>query len=94
MIFVAPDGERSMNTYLGISSELGPEDVSDAVAGQASLLFWKVIFTTSRKANWPLNARPNCASRLAARRGLLCQTLSVLTGTAMIFAAWSRIWIT
>ncbi|MEI8154272.1 MAG: adenosine kinase, partial [Hyphomicrobiales bacterium] len=39
MIFVAPDGERSMNTYLGISSELGPEDVSDAVAGQASLLF-------------------------------------------------------
>jgi sugar/nucleoside kinase (ribokinase family) len=39
MIFVAPDGERSMNTYLGISSELGPEDVSDEVAGQAALLF-------------------------------------------------------
>ena len=39
MIFVAPDGERSMNTYLGISSELGPDDVSDDVAGQASLLF-------------------------------------------------------
>ncbi|MDO8325773.1 MAG: adenosine kinase [Cypionkella sp.] len=39
MIFVAPDGERSMNTYLGISSELGPEDVADTVAGQASLLF-------------------------------------------------------
>jgi len=39
MIFVSPDGERSMNTYLGISSELGPEDVSDAVAGEAVLLF-------------------------------------------------------
>ncbi|MFC3181780.1 adenosine kinase [Cypionkella sinensis] len=39
MIFVAPDGERSMNTYLGISSELGPEDVSDAVAGDAAVLF-------------------------------------------------------
>ena len=39
MIFVSPDGERSMNTYLGISSELGPEDVSDAVAGQARILF-------------------------------------------------------
>ncbi len=39
MIFVAPDGERSMNTYLGISSELGPEDVADDVAGQAALLF-------------------------------------------------------
>jgi len=39
MIFVAPDGERSMNTYLGISSELGPQDVSDDVAGQAEILF-------------------------------------------------------
>ena len=39
MIFVSPDGERSMNTYLGISSELGPEDVSDAVAGAADILF-------------------------------------------------------
>jgi sugar/nucleoside kinase (ribokinase family) len=39
MIFVAPDGERSMNTYLGISSELGPEDVSEAVAGAAQILF-------------------------------------------------------
>ena len=28
-----------MNTYLGISSELGPEDVSDSVAGQAQFLF-------------------------------------------------------
>ena len=28
MIFVSPDGERSMNTYLGISSDVGPEDVS------------------------------------------------------------------
>ena len=39
MIFVAPDGGRSMNTYLGISSELGPDDVADDVAGQAALLF-------------------------------------------------------
>lgn len=39
MIFVAPDGERSMNTYLGISSELGPDDVADEVAGQAEILF-------------------------------------------------------
>ncbi len=39
MIFVSPDGERSMNTYLGISSELGPVDVSDEVAGKAEILF-------------------------------------------------------
>lgn len=39
MIFVSPDGERSMNTYLGISSELGPDDVADDVAGRAEILF-------------------------------------------------------
>ncbi|SFC36304.1 adenosine kinase [Tropicimonas isoalkanivorans] len=39
MIFVSPDGERSMNTYLGISAELGPEDVPDAVAGASEILF-------------------------------------------------------
>lgn len=39
MIFVGPDGERSMNTYLGISSELGPEDVPEEVATRADLLF-------------------------------------------------------
>ncbi|MFW2542677.1 adenosine kinase [Primorskyibacter sp. 2E107] len=39
MIFVSPDGERSMNTYLGISSELGPEDVSEKVTGEAEIVF-------------------------------------------------------
>ena len=39
MIFVSPDGERSMNTYLGISAELGPEDVSDDVASEAEIVF-------------------------------------------------------
>jgi sugar/nucleoside kinase (ribokinase family) len=39
MIFVTPDGERSMNTYLGISAELGPDDVPPHVAGAAAILF-------------------------------------------------------
>jgi sugar/nucleoside kinase (ribokinase family) len=39
MIFVSPDGERSMNTYLGISAEVGPDDVPDEVAGDAEILF-------------------------------------------------------
>lgn len=38
MIFVSSDGERSMNTYLGISTELGPEDVPGDVARGAALL--------------------------------------------------------
>ncbi|WP_113911480.1 adenosine kinase [Roseovarius dicentrarchi] len=38
MIFVSPDGERSMNTYLGISTELGAADVPDAIVVGADLL--------------------------------------------------------
>ena len=39
MIFVSPDGERSMNTYLGISSEVSAQDVPLDVATQCDVLF-------------------------------------------------------
>ena len=39
MIFVAPDGERSMNTYLGISTGLTSVDVPPEVAGNARIIF-------------------------------------------------------
>ncbi|MFT4708169.1 MAG: sugar/nucleoside kinase (ribokinase family) [Ascidiaceihabitans sp.] len=39
MIFVTPDGERSLNTYLGISTNLGPKDVPDDVASNAEIMF-------------------------------------------------------
>jgi sugar/nucleoside kinase (ribokinase family) len=39
MIFVSPDGERSMNTYLGVSAELSSADVANNVMGCAKLLF-------------------------------------------------------
>jgi len=39
MIFVSPDGERSMNTYLGVSADLGPEDVDEGVAASARIVF-------------------------------------------------------
>ena len=39
MIFVSPDGERSMNTYLGISTTLSSADVPEQVTGNAKLMF-------------------------------------------------------
>jgi len=39
MIFVTPDGERSMNTYLGISTGLSSDDVPADVAGNAKIMF-------------------------------------------------------
>ena len=39
IVMVTPDGERSMSTYLGISADLGPEDVNPAVFSGAGWLF-------------------------------------------------------
>ncbi|WP_108816728.1 adenosine kinase [Loktanella sp. Alg231-35] len=39
MIFVSPDGERSMNTYLGAGADLGQGDVSEALFEGGKILF-------------------------------------------------------
>ena len=41
MIFVTPDGERSMNTYLGACVELGPDDVEPAKAKAAKVTYFE-----------------------------------------------------
>ncbi len=39
MIFVSPDGERSMNTYLGAGADLGQGDVPETLFAQSKILF-------------------------------------------------------
>jgi sugar/nucleoside kinase (ribokinase family) len=39
MIFVTPDGERSMNTYLGACTKLGPEDIEPTVVEGAEVTY-------------------------------------------------------
>jgi sugar/nucleoside kinase (ribokinase family) len=41
MIFVTPDGERSMNTYLGACVELGPEDVEADVVANSKVTYFE-----------------------------------------------------
>ena len=41
MIFVTPDGERSMNTYLGACVELGPEDVDEAIVAASRVTYFE-----------------------------------------------------
>lgn len=41
MIFVTPDGERSMNTYLGASTQLGPEDVEADKAKASKVTYFE-----------------------------------------------------
>jgi sugar/nucleoside kinase (ribokinase family) len=39
MIFVTPDGQRTMNTYLGACVELGPEDVDEELVAAAGVTY-------------------------------------------------------
>lgn len=39
MIFVTPDGQRTMNTYLGACVELGPDDVDPELVAAASVTY-------------------------------------------------------
>ena len=41
MIFVTPDGERTMNTYLGACVELGPEDVDADVVAASKVTYFE-----------------------------------------------------
>ncbi len=41
MIFVTPDGERSMNTYLGASIELGPQDIDADLVRNAQVTYFE-----------------------------------------------------
>jgi sugar/nucleoside kinase (ribokinase family) len=41
MIFVTPDGERSMNTYLGACVELGPEDIEEDKVAASKVTFFE-----------------------------------------------------
>ena len=39
IVLVTPDGERSMNTYLGVTEYLGPDDIDPAVMAEAEWIF-------------------------------------------------------
>ena len=39
IILVTPDGERSMNTYLGVTEHLSPDDIDDAMMADAEWIF-------------------------------------------------------
>ena len=39
LVLVTPDGERTMNTYLGACQNLGPEDIDEKLVREASILY-------------------------------------------------------
>lgn len=41
IIAITPDGERTMNTYLGACTEIGPEDMDDAVIRASEIVYFE-----------------------------------------------------
>jgi sugar/nucleoside kinase (ribokinase family) len=39
LILVTPDGQRTMNTYLGACVDLGPEDIDEGLIGRSKVLY-------------------------------------------------------
>ncbi|AWZ20206.1 PfkB [Roseovarius sp. TM1035] len=70
MIFVSPDGERSMNTYLGISTELDDADVPEAVAGLAELLFLEGYLFDKPKGKAAFQAAARAARAGGGKAGI------------------------
>ncbi|WP_099866114.1 adenosine kinase [Pararhizobium haloflavum] len=73
MIFVTPDGERSMNTYLGACVELGPEDVEEAVVAASKVTYFEGYLWDPPRAK---EAIRQCASIAHANGREMSMTLS------------------
>ena len=84
MIFVTPDGERSMNTYLGISTGLSSADVPALLLATPRSCSSKGISLTKTPAK-PPSARPHAQpKRAAAKQALQSPIHSALNATAPI----------
>lgn len=72
MIFVSPDGERSMNTYLGAGADISSADVPDVFAG-ADILFLEGYLFDKPEGK---TAFHQAAARMKAAGGRAAITLS------------------
>ncbi len=70
IIFVTPDGERSMNTYLGISANLGPDDVADEVFAGNKWLFLEGYLFYKPAGKAAFLAEANACHRAGGQAGI------------------------
>ncbi|MCC5992349.1 MAG: adenosine kinase [Rhodobacteraceae bacterium] len=70
MILVTPDGERSMNTYLGISSEFGPEDVDESVIADSEIVFMEGYLFDKDKGKAAFEKAARACRAAGGRAGL------------------------
>jgi sugar/nucleoside kinase (ribokinase family) len=80
-ILVTPDGERTMNTYLGASQHLGPDDVDEATVRSPDRGTWRAIFGIRRPRRTPSAKRPASRTRPAIRFALTLSDSFAWTAT-------------
>ena len=73
MIFVTPDSQRSMNTYLGACVELGPEDVDPDIVARSKLVYFEGYLWDPPRAKQAIR---RCAEIAHAHAGQVAMTLS------------------
>lgn len=64
-ILVTPDAQRSMNTFLGVSSQLGPEDISEDLVASAQITYLEGYLFDRAEAKEAFNT----AAQLAHKAG-------------------------
>lgn len=70
IIMVTPDGERSMSTYLGISAELGPDDVNPSVFQGAGWLFLEGYLFDKPKGKAAFLKAARCCHEAGGQAGI------------------------
>ena len=82
MIFVTPDGERSMNTYLGACVELGPEDVEEDKAKGAKVTYFEGYLWDPPRAKEAIRQTAALAHEAGRQVAMTLWTRSASTATA------------
>lgn len=63
LIFVTPDGQRTMNTYLGACVELGPEDVDEDLVARSKVTYFEGYLWDPPRAKEAILKAANLAHR-------------------------------
>jgi sugar/nucleoside kinase (ribokinase family) len=83
-VLITPDADRTMNTFLGVGSRIGPDRVEEQVVARSGLVYLEGYLATSD------NGMDTCreALRQAARRGV--KVALTLSDPAVVAAAHAR----
>jgi sugar/nucleoside kinase (ribokinase family) len=67
LVLVTPDAQRTLNTYLGVSSAIDPDDVDEALLGEAQVVYCEGYLWDLPQAKRALAAAMDVARRSGAK---------------------------